>query len=77
MGTPEALHRRPVGVSERHYDGLGLALYICRGIVEDHGGSIRCESRSGDGATFIVELPVSAARAPLLAGSPPAPETTR
>jgi signal transduction histidine kinase len=63
-------------VSERHYGGLGLGLYICRRIVEEHGGSIRCESRSGDGATFIVELPVSAARAPLLAGSPPGPETT-
>ncbi|WP_437974225.1 ATP-binding sensor histidine kinase [Sorangium sp. So ce295] len=44
-------------VSERHYGGLGLGLYISRRIVEDHGGSIRCESRPGAGATFIVELP--------------------
>ncbi|MFZ6178899.1 AAA family ATPase [Nannocystis pusilla] len=44
-------------VSERHYGGLGLGLYICRRIVEDHGGSIRCDSRPGAGATFIVELP--------------------
>ncbi|XYH93660.1 AAA family ATPase [Sorangium sp. So ce1128] len=44
-------------VSERHYGGLGLGLYISRRIVEDHGGSIRCESQPGAGATFIVELP--------------------
>jgi signal transduction histidine kinase len=44
-------------VSERHYGGLGLGLYISRRIVEDHGGSIRCESRPGAGATFTVELP--------------------
>ncbi len=44
-------------VSERHYGGLGLGLYISRRIVEDHGGSIRCESLPGAGATFTVELP--------------------
>ena len=44
-------------VSARHYGGLGLGLYISRRIVEEHGGSIRCESRLGAGSTFIVELP--------------------
>jgi signal transduction histidine kinase len=44
-------------VSERHYGGLGLGLYISRRIVDDHGGSIRCESRPGAGSTFTVELP--------------------
>ena len=47
------------GVSERHYGGLGLGLYISRRIAEEHGGSIRCDSRPGVGATFTVELPVS------------------
>jgi signal transduction histidine kinase len=46
-------------VSERHYGGLGLGLYISRRIVEEHGGTIRCESQPGAGATFTVELPVS------------------
>ncbi|APR80735.1 Signal transduction histidine kinase CheA [Minicystis rosea] len=44
-------------VSERHYGGLGLGLYISRRIVEDHGGTIGCESRKGAGSTFTVELP--------------------
>ncbi|MEW5854789.1 MAG: AAA family ATPase [Myxococcota bacterium] len=45
------------GVPTRHYGGLGLGLYICRGIVEAHRGTIRVESEPGEGATFIVELP--------------------
>ncbi|MBZ4418354.1 ATP-binding sensor histidine kinase [Myxococcus sp. RHSTA-1-4] len=44
-------------VSVRHYGGLGLGLYICRRIVEAHGGSIRVESHPAQGATFTVELP--------------------
>jgi signal transduction histidine kinase len=38
--------------------GTGLGLSIARGIVEEHGGSIRAESQEGQGATFIIELPV-------------------
>ncbi|WP_242516204.1 AAA family ATPase [Sorangium cellulosum] len=44
-------------VSERHYGGLGLGLYMSRRIAEAHGGSIRVRSAPGDGATFTVELP--------------------
>jgi signal transduction histidine kinase len=39
-------------------DGLGLGLYLARGIVEAHGGRIWAESPgSGQGATFHVILP--------------------
>jgi len=38
--------------------GTGLGLSICHGIVAEHGGRIYAESRLGEGATFIVELPI-------------------
>ena len=40
-----------------HYGGLGLGLFIVRSLVEQHGGTVHAES-TGDGAAFIVELPL-------------------
>jgi signal transduction histidine kinase len=40
------------------YEGSGIGLAICRRIVERHGGSITAQSQPGEGATFIVRLPV-------------------
>jgi signal transduction histidine kinase len=45
-------------VSERHYGGLGLGLWISRQIVEGLGGRITLESHVGEGTTFTVELPI-------------------
>lgn len=47
---------RPAPLSK--YRGLGLGLYIAHEIVVAHGGSIRVDSKPGEGATFIVELPL-------------------
>jgi len=38
-------------------EGTGLGLSISFGIVKEHGGSIRAESRLDGGASFILELP--------------------
>lgn len=38
--------------------GIGLGLSITRRLVEDHGGSLRVESRLGCGSTITVRLPV-------------------
>lgn len=38
--------------------GTGLGLAMCKGIVEQAGGSIWFETREGSGTTFYVELPV-------------------
>lgn len=53
----ERLHARA------QYDGSGMGLAICRKIVERHGGSIAATSTTGQGATFIVNLPVTQAAA--------------
>ena len=45
--------------STRQYGGTGLGLPIVRSFVEMHGGTIRVESESGKGTTFIVEIPVT------------------
>lgn len=37
--------------------GLGLGLYLCRSIVEAHGGSIGVRSRLQVGTTFTIRLP--------------------
>jgi two-component system NtrC family sensor kinase len=39
--------------------GTGLGLSLCYGIVKDHGGSITVRSRPGEGASFIIELPLA------------------
>lgn len=44
--------------------GTGLGLTVAYAIIQEHGGRIRVESHPGDGASFFVELPVSAADAP-------------
>jgi signal transduction histidine kinase len=40
--------------------GTGLGLLIVKTIVESHGGTVNVESVAGQGASFIVRLPVCA-----------------
>jgi len=51
----QRLHPRNV------YEGTGIGLAIVRRIVERHGGTVRAEAQAGQGASFIVILPESAA----------------
>ncbi len=42
--------------SNRYRPGVGLGLYLCKQIVEAHGGSITCSSKPGAGAVFAVRF---------------------
>jgi len=44
--------------SKTDYEGTGIGLAICRKIVDRHGGTITARSSPGEGATFVVTLPV-------------------
>ena len=66
IGIPEAdlpylfeRFHRGANVDDRRFAGLGLGLYICRGIVEQHGGRIWATSTPGRGSTFHVALPMA------------------
>lgn len=41
----------------RETGGYGLGLYLCRVIVEAHGGELTINSEVGNGATVLVQLP--------------------
>ncbi len=57
----------------RPHGGLGLGLSIVRHIVELHGGQVAAESAGrGQGATFVVRLPVRSSR-PAFSGGPDEP----
>jgi signal transduction histidine kinase len=45
--------------STRAHEGLGLGLFIAKGIVEEHGGQIRFDTQEGAGTTFTVSLPLA------------------
>lgn len=48
-----------VGEVQRHYPGMGIGLYICQQIIQNHGGTIWVESQKNIGSTFSFTLPLN------------------
>jgi light-regulated signal transduction histidine kinase (bacteriophytochrome) len=44
--------------SRETYEGSGIGLAICRKVIRRHGGTLRVESKPGEGTCFIATLPV-------------------
>jgi two-component system, NtrC family, sensor kinase len=72
--TPENLAKifDPFFTTKPEGKGVGLGLAVVYGIVQEHGGEITAVSKTGEGATFTVVLPVAPAGALAGAGLEPA-----
>jgi len=60
-GIPEAHLSKifnPFFTTKEVGKGTGLGLSLSYGIIKEHGGNIYALSRPGEGATFVIELPV-------------------
>ena len=77
-GIPHDIQARifePFFTTKPPGQGTGLGLSLCRGIIEEHGGTLGVESEPGHGATFRIELPLLTrpASAPEAVSQPLAP----
>jgi len=57
LGNLFRKYSRVYNEQTKHIRGTGLGLYICKKLVEGHGGKISVRSKPGEGATFSFTVP--------------------
>ena len=61
-GIPEDLQKnlfkRFLGTDIGRAQGTGIGLYICKLLIDKHDGSIRLESKPGNGTAVFIKLPI-------------------
>ena len=72
--APEALPRLFDPFYSTKERGTGLGLAFVQEVVQEHGGTVRCDGAPGRGATFTVRLPAAPEER---AGRPPRPRRPR
>ena len=64
--APDQLKNMYARANRRHtrgeISGTGMGMYLCKLLVELHGGDISAESTPGEGTTFTVSLPMRRSR---------------
>lgn len=61
---PDRLNKvfEPFYTTKEVGQGTGLGLSIIYGIIQDHGGTVSCQSKLGQGTTINISLPVALGR---------------
>jgi signal transduction histidine kinase len=59
-GLPKSVEERlfEAFTTEGKTKGTGLGLYMCKWIVESHNGELTYKTKSGEGTTFFISLPI-------------------
>jgi two-component system, NtrC family, sensor kinase len=61
VGIPQELLSKifePFFTTKDKGKGTGLGLFVCNGIIQEHGGRIDVLSKVGEGTEFMIELPL-------------------
>ena len=61
----------PLYTTKEVGEGTGLGLFVCRGLINDAGGTLSVRSQPGEGSTFSIILPATSREATTMATPPP------